>query len=316
MKKYISHGAFETGGYRLEKSLCENLGDVEEFRFRENYRGILGWIRLFFLSFSAAKADVVITVARLAWPVFLRNLFSKNKMILVLHNYDITDGKPGLYYRLLDIFLRKAAKKPSRIALVVVAKYWSDFLKTHFGIDKNVFLFPNTFPMAKLAFYRDVVTKNKRLIHLGQYSGKIDKKAYRLLIHTLEARGFGCYFSSERDLKNVEFPITVFNTHEAYLKQMALSAYTVILNSIDEGWNRVAHESFLVGTQVIAFPKGGLKELVETGNGFLVQDVQEAIGLIISETQKNIDEDALEAFDASHTREWAKPIQHWLEGAG
>lgn len=315
MKKYISHGAFETGGYRLERSLCEQLGDVEEIRFRKNYRGFPGWLQLFFQAYSVAKAEVVITVARLAWPVYLRNLFSKNKMILVLHNYDMSDGKPRLYYKLLDRFLLKAARNTNRIALVVVAKHWSDFLKTRFGFHNNVFLFPNTFNMSKLAFYRDVVTKNNRLIHLGQYSEKIDKKAYRLLLHALEAKGYGCYFSSERDLKNVEFPITVFNTHEAYLKQMALSAYTVIFNRIDEGWNRVAHESFLVGTQVIAFPKEGLNELVETGNGFQVHDVQEAIGLIISDTQKPIDENALEAYDASHAAEWAKPIKHWLEGA-
>jgi glycosyltransferase involved in cell wall biosynthesis len=48
---------------------------------------------------------------------------------------------------------------------------------------------------------------------------------------------------------------------------MAGSVVTIILNKINEGWNRVAHESVLLGTPVIASPGGGLEELVRLAGG-------------------------------------------------
>lgn len=309
---YLSHGQYESGGYHHESLLAKTLGECKEIRFRKNYRGILGWIALFFRAFSNATGDVVLTVSRLAWPVYLRNIFNKKKIIVVLHNYDRTDNKPKLYYTLLDAFLRFARKRKGKVAIVVVAQYWKDFFSKKFGLSDNIFVFPNFMDNAKLQFFKEVAGKKSDLIHLGQWSDKIDKKAYMNLIHGLKEKGFTCYFSDNTGAKIQDFPVSYFNSYEAYLKQMAMAKYTVILNSVNEGWNRVAHESFMVGTLVIANKKGGLTELVSIGNGFLVDGETEAQDIIVADTGHVINYEALKAYDISNSDINSIPIKSWL----
>ncbi len=172
--QYISHGQFETGGYKLETALCEALGGASEVRFRRNFKGIFGWFSLAIKAFFNAKSDVVITVSRLAWPVYARQLFSKRKMVVVLHNLDETDGKPKLYFYLLKLFIQKAAKKTNKIAIICVADFWKNTLETKYKFENNIFVFPNLFSTPKYQFHADVVKKNESLIHLGQYSEKAD----------------------------------------------------------------------------------------------------------------------------------------------
>lgn len=313
---YISHGYYDTGGFYLESDLCENTGEYREVRFKGIFRGPAGWLRLFIKAFFAAKGDGFVTVARLVWPVYLRNLFNRKKIILVLHNYDPEDKKPRLYYWLLNSFLRMAARKTGRIAVVVVADYWKGFLQEKFSLSENVFRYPNLFEEEKYRFFADIATKNNKLIHLGQYSEKIDRKAYLLLIYRLEKDGYNCYFSSPHDVGKTDFPVTVFHTREAYLKQMALSSFTVILNSVKEGWNRLAHESFLCGTQVIASGGGGLIELVKQAGGFVVQGPEEAAAVIIhaENLNKPVNLDSLKDFHHSRSQQWFEPIGGWLAG--
>lgn len=310
--KYISHGKYETGGYYLEKSFCDYIGGAEEIRFRKNFKGLFGWISLFLKAFIISEARISITVVRLAWPVWLRNWRSGNKIIVVIHNYDTNDGKPYLYYLLLNKFLSIAKNSTNKIAIVVVSESWKMELKKQFYLDKNIFVFPNLFNNSKLRFYSDLTVKRDQLIHLGQYSSKIDTKSYRLLLYELNKLGFICYFSSMHELKNVDFPITVFRTHEAYLKQMASARCTVIMNKIKEGWNRVAHESLLVGTQVLAYPLGGLKELLEIGNGHGLTHLSDILELVISGRFNPINFENLDLYDNKNGNKWAQPIKDWM----
>lgn len=315
---YISHGQHETGGYKLEFALCQNLGISEEKRFLRNFRGLQGWILLFAKAFRSANVsgDAIVTVARLIWPVYLRNLCNQKKMILVLHNFDQSDGKPWFYFYLIKKFIEKIKQRKNKLGLVLVSQYWRNEFCEKYGLGENmpnVFVFPNLFDNEKYRFYADIVTKNNRFIHLGQYSEKIDKKAYHLLIHELEKKGFVCYFSSPFEVDHADFPITVFNTHEAYLKQMALSICTVILNSVKEGWNRVAHESFLVGTPVLSMGGGGLEELVDIGGGVNCASVEEVLGIIFSEKYNSINFDALEKYHSKEVSGYIEPIKQWLQ---
>lgn len=318
---YLSHGANETGGYLHEQLLAAAIAAdikncdlcVDEIRFRKNYRGIFGWIQLFFQGFFAAKGDIIITVARLAWPVYLRNIFTKSRILVVLHNYAPGDGKPRFYYTLLNSFLKIAARKKKRMGVVVVANFWKQYFLETLKYTGNIFHFPNLFETAKYYFFRDIVQKKSKLIHLGQYSAKIDRKAYLLLVHALQEKGFSCYFSDNSGADISDLPVTFFQNREAYLKQMALSSCTVILNKLDEGWNRVAHESMLVGTPVIAFPGGGLEELVRLGNGSLVQTVEEAAAMIENGNFSAIDYAALESLDAKHAPNFVQPLIKFLQ---
>lgn len=318
---YLSHGTIKTGGYKHERHLAETLSDefnncsscFEEIRFNKVFKGFFQWIALFFKSLFNAKGDVIITVSRLCWPVFFRNYFNNNKIILVVHNYDKNDGKPALFYFLLDLYFKTTAKNKNKYCVVVVSEYWKDFIKSKLKKDVNVFVIPNMMENARLGFYRDVIGKKSKMIHLGQWSDKIDKKAYRILIHKLNEAGIACYFSDNTGVEVKDFPVSYFQTHEGYLKQMALSEATVILNKIDEGWNRVAHESFLTGTQVIAMDKGGIRELIKKGNGYLVDSAEAAFSIIKEGNYKNIDENALQDFDISNSKKYFEPLNSWIK---
>lgn len=317
---YLSHGLFPTGGYFHEKTLCEAISGIAnncdicftEVRFRRNFKGPFAWLLLLLKSMFHANGDVVVTVARLGMPVWWRIRFGRAKMLLVLHNLDQSDGKRKLYHRQVKRTLKLAARHPNRIAVVVVAEYWKQQVQ-EMAKGAKVFLFPNLFDNAKLHFYRDVVSKKSNLIHLGQYSSKIDRKAYHLLISSLKQAGLVCYFSDNTGQQSQDFPISHFSTHEAYLKQMALSSCTIILNAVQEGWNRVAHESFLVGTQVISKGGGGLSELVQTGNGYLVKDVEDACWTAQQPELRPISYGNLVQFDLSNRDTFATPICAWLK---
>lgn len=320
--KYISHGKNETGGYLLETSLCKALGDYQEIRYRRNFIGIAQWFLLFLKTFFDSKADVIVTVARLAWPVYLRNILNRSKIILVLHNMDENDGKPKLYFLLLKAFLRLAKRYNNKIKVVVVSRFMCDKLDTIFGLtthsnNPHVFLFPNLFDNEKYQFYADISKKEHKLIHLGQYSDKIDKKAYHNLIYALKENDYQCYFSSPYMIKNMDFPISVFDTREAYLKQMARARFTVIINAIEEGWNRVAHESLLVGTPVMACANGGVSEIVEQfKGGFLFDKPSQIIDFLGSNSSEidfpKIDKIELLKFHINETPTYSNPIIKWL----
>lgn len=318
--KYLSHGLHETGGYYHEKTLSAALADgllncdlcYKDIRFRKNYKGIWGWIQLFFLAFKNAKADVVITVARLAWPVLLRNLFNQNKIVLVLHNYDPRDGKPSLYYVLLNKFLKKAAKNPHKFTLVVVAEYWKNYFSKNFRFKDNIYIFPNLMETAKLQFYKDVVHKKSNLIHLGQWSEKVDKKAYLILIDALKKHNIAPYFSDYTGANTNDFPVSHFTTREAYLKQMALSKYTIIINKIEEGWNRVAHESFCVGTPVLGIGGGGLTEMIELGGGKIFENVDALLAYLSENNLPEINYPALQKLDVKEAAQYAIPVVNSL----
>lgn len=317
---YLSHGLHKSGGYRHEKQLAEAIADeinncnscYEEVRFTAIFKGFFNWLLLFFKSFFHAKGDIIITVSRLCWPVFLRNLFKNNKIITVIHNYDTTDGKPLLYYTILKLYFSVISANKNKYCIVVVSDYWKNYIENKLNIRASVFVIPNLMENAKLSFYRDVIGKKSKMIHLGQWSDKIDKKAYRILIHKLKEAGYACYFSDNTGVEVTDFPVSFFQTHEGYLKQMALSEATVILNKIDEGWNRVAHESFLTGTQVIALNKGGIAELVKKGNGYLVDSADAAFSIIQQGNYKIIDEKTLQDFDVLNIKQYVAPMTVWL----
>lgn len=317
--QYISHGLSPTGGYYHESTLAQTLAQqihgnaatYREVRFNRNFKGPLGWLLLFVKTFLAADSNaVVITVARLAWPVRFKQLFGKGKMLLVLHNYDPRDAKPALYYRLLNAFLKYSTKRKSRIRVVVVARCWQAFFEKQFAVKS--YLFPNLFPAESYQFFRSIAKKNSRLIHLGEFSEKSDVKKYLILLHKLKEYGFTCYFSSNKPEFKSHLPISFFNTREAYLKQMACSGATVIINRVDEGWNRVAHESILLGTPVLVMAGGGVAELADQLGGIPCHSVDEIINTLQS-TLPPAEIAKTAAFETSTAPQWAQPLLEFIQ---
>lgn len=320
--QYISHGEKETGGYVHEKTMFESIanaldlgaGDCQEIRFRRRFKGLFGWFRLGFSAFKAADPNAtVITVARLAWPVFLKQLFGRGKMLVVVHNWDSRDGKPRIYYRVLSAFLNLARTRARKIAVVVPAAYWKQYLSARFGLSPLVF--PNLFSEAPYAFFKEIARKNPKLIHLGQYSEKIDIKKYLVLCHTLNRYGFVYYFSSNSPISNTDFPISFFETKEAYLKQMSTCYASVFINKINEGWNRVAHESLLVGTPIIVSSGGGIEELANTLGCCVIDDPAEIVAALNSPLLM-ANERELSRFYIRSAHDWVAPIIHFINPDG
>jgi len=315
---YLSHGSLHTGGYAHERNMYEAIRKQDskqsrEVRFSRHFRGPLAWMRLAVMaSREAKKADAVITVARLAWPVWWAIRRNPNKkMLLVLHNYDPHDGKPKLFYRLLNCFLWKIASAyPERVRVVCVAACWKSLFLKRFRIE--AFLYPNFFPSEPYQRLRREARKNEKLIHLGQWSAKANLILYRKLIPMLAQRGYTCFFSSPEAVEQKEFPVRHFLQKEDYLAALAESVASIILNRVREGWSRVAHESFLLGTPVVCLPGGGLEELTRLAGGRVAQSVEEIIGILEHPETLSANPVSLDAFHEDHEAEFVQPILKWL----
>ncbi len=283
--KYLSFGKFKTGGYRHETILFDSLVryyrkttevNAENIRLKRYFENPLAYFKLLFWAFRHADANINIVTSRLALPAMLRNRNNNNEVWIVLHNYDPNDGKSNWmkwYYRLL--FKRLKSVKHNRFKIIAVSVFWQNYFSKTLGIP-NACKFPNLFD---LKFYRAIAkTEKKPWIHMGQMSSKNDPEIYKLA-ERLVKDGYFCYFStldSQEVKHNGNFEIIKFHTFRDYLTQMSECCCTLALTDVNEGWNRVAHESLLVGTPVIGYDKGGLGDLLRDSNSIIVHNIDEA----------------------------------------
>ncbi len=315
---YLSHGKHLTGGYLHELFLLKSLENdltkkgivckTKELRRWQFFEGFFGHIKLLIWAFRNGNANINITVSRLAFPVIFRNLLNKNKTLIVWHYFDPADGrKLGLrfYYSALLKFLK--ITKGNGIGVITVANYWKNYFSEPLGIP-SVFLFPNFFPSG---FYQNFKTTLKEnTIHLGQVSFKNDAKIFDLA-RKLNELGYQCYFSTnDPELAKTErfYQIEYFEKFEDYLRKMAQCNYTLGLSNINEGWNRVVHESLLVGTQVIGYHKGGLGELLQGANALIAKDCDEVFDLIKNKKSSLINDRFLENYEENQAGYFIGPI--------
>jgi glycosyltransferase involved in cell wall biosynthesis len=342
---YISHGEQQTGGYFHEKFLAESLtknypnAQYKELRQWQHFENKLAHLKLFYWAFKQGTADVNICVARLALPVLLRNLFNKKKVLVVWHYYDEQDGKSKFlrswYHWLIQFSLLFSKEK---LSFVAVAPFWKKYFTEQFHL-KQVFLFPNFFEPSTYSPF--INTAKKKQIHLGQVSFKNSTEIV-LIAEQLSALGYRCYQSTNDPKKVHQHPcyeVVYFKEFEQYLAEMAASQYTLAMPSIREGWNRVAHESLLVGTQVIGFAKGGLADLLQGANAHIIrlkrdndnqinyvkssitgQDtpvlptVTEAVEIVVTNQQLATNSNFLDKFTPKNLSEYLTPILNWVEG--
>jgi glycosyltransferase involved in cell wall biosynthesis len=288
--KYISHGDIDDGGYRHEKYFAESLRDYfsksEPVKYSENrkwklYHGLAN-LNLLFWGLFSSNADYNVVAARLGLSSWMRNLLNKNRTFIVVHDYDKNRYNSfwlRLYYPILFKLIKWMA--PKRLKMVVISDYWVNYFQNEWQIDEsNLFLFPNLLKTEDYLEFRG--EKKAKRIHLGQESRKNSKKVIEFA-EIMNKRGYECYFSSLYPVPLNGFsPYTIkyFENFDDYLKEMAGSVYTMGFSRFHEGWNRVVHESALVGTPVIAFKKGGMQQLVEESDNELVDSMEEAIELI------------------------------------
>jgi hypothetical protein len=100
----------------------------------------------------------------------------------------------------------------------------------------------------------------------------------------------------------------VFEDYETYLHNMAQSQYTLAFIGINEGWNRVAHESILVGTTLIGNDAGGLGDLIIESGSLMANDVEQFKKNILNQHQSVINKKFIERYDVSNANSFLQPI--------
>lgn len=291
-----------------EKSVLVRLSIERKNRL---YEGVLSHFKLVWFGLTKANSKVNIVVARLGLSAIIRNAFNKNKTIVVIHNFDNRDGKSWIlkgYYFLLFKAIKHS--KPNKVMLVTVAQYWQNYFAQQ-GI-KQCHVFYNFFQQH--VYKKHVGSNKQKQIHLGQYSWKNDN-TIKNLAENLHKLGYSCYFSTNNKIDEKEstaYYAIICEDFNAYLKRMSQCIYTLALTTINEGWNRVAHESMLVGTPVIGYATGGLGELLKGSNALIVTSANEALNIITKHKTQPINNVFLSTFYADNATEHIKPIVNWI----
>ncbi|MCA0426441.1 MAG: hypothetical protein LCH37_03315 [Bacteroidetes bacterium] len=286
---YLSYGKYVTGGFLHEKNLAESLFLWIEKQFpgqpnRLNIKRIprffetpLAWLKLQWLPFqSNSQTDLFVLVSRMAFPALILAVVFRKKVVLVWHYHDEQDNSGRwLKYYFNKFFLWNSWIRPDNLALVVVSPFWLGYFSKVLK-QEQVHVFPNLINPYEYLSYQ--TTQKKKQIHLGQLSWKNDTSIFKVASQLMEW-GYACYFSSTNPEDPNEFkgiPV-VKESHTDYLKRMGESIFTLAFPRINEGWNRIAHESFLVKTKVIGLDRGGLGDLLRLGNGVIVTDYKELL---------------------------------------
>ena len=279
------------------------------YRQEKLFETWIDYLYLLFWSFLKSHGDINITTARTAIPAIWRNRFNKKEVWIVLHNYDENDGKSWLMKKYFGYLFKILSKNNDpRIKLIAVAPYWVNYFQSEKKI-QHVYWFPNVF---ETAIYKEAGNQKKnKWIHLGQYSSKNDPGILDLAAR-LNKAGYYCYFSTlderQHRVDRAAFDIVKFDSFTDYLDSMARCECTLALSRVKEGWNRVAHESLLLGTPVLGYKSGGLGDLLKESNSIIVNSIDEAYTCITEQLWMQPDEDFLKRYDISHAQQWIKAI--------
>ena len=316
--RYISYGTAKTGGYRHEKCLLDSClaflainHPIEAKLIRKNqlFESPSAHVYLMLWAFFQSTGDINIVTARTGVSGILRNLLNQKQVWVVLHNFDQNDNKSfslKCYYKLLFYLLKR--QKSARIKTVVVASFWKQYFQKEIGL-RNVHIFPNLFDTQAYEKYQSKHKNN--WVHLGQLSSKNDQGINKLA-EKLTSEGYYCYFSTlnpdEASRKNPFFDILYFEQFSDYLEHVSRSLCTLALSRINEGWNRVAHESMLLGTPVIGYNAGGLGDLLKESKSIIVNSVDEAYTCIAQNLFVQPNHAFTEKYDLSHFAKYAIQI--------
>ncbi|MFY8022362.1 MAG: hypothetical protein ACOVP1_14245 [Bacteroidia bacterium] len=318
---YLSYGKYITGGFLHEKFYAESLlallqskqidAELIEFRTPTFFENVFEHFRMNWNAFWQASAPINILVSRYALAALVRSLFSSHKFIVVMHYEDNKDGNSWLFQLYFNTFyFLLNLTKPRNLAILTVAPFWKDYFK-HKCPRISILYFPNLINPEPIKSI--VQAKVEKLIHLGQWSWKNDQQIF-VLAKQLKQQGYTCYFSTNRSEEAGDFDnySIISEGYESYIKRMSSASYTIAFTSINEGWNRVAHESILCGTPVIGFFKGGLGDLLKESNSFIVKNVSEAVHIILNQQQPNINPNFTERYSIGNFSSFIKDSEVFL----
>jgi glycosyltransferase involved in cell wall biosynthesis len=197
------------------------------------------------------------------------------KNITVFHHYD-----PKKYPLLISyfqkigfLFLKKNLKKIDKI--IVVSKYWREFLIKKGFNERKIKVIYNPFEISKyiditktevIKFKHRYNLLNKPIIYIGNPQKiKGTDRVYEIL------KDMDVYLVTSGK-KNMDISSCHLDlSFEDYILLLHASSIVILMSRFKEGWNRVAHEAMLCKTPVIGSGKGGLGELLH-GGGQIICD--------------------------------------------
>lgn len=320
---HISHGVSITGGYLHEQfvfnSVCTALEkegiavSKHTFRTHRFFKG-LSQFTMVWKGMVHAQSDLNLVSNWMALYAIWRNLFTKRKIIITWHHHDKADARTRmtrLYMKWLIGILAKTSSK--RIAIMVVSEYWRAYFRSLVSPSVDIIYFPNLFDTQYYRSFQQV--KKLKQIYLGQLAFKTDEKILELA-HLLNQQGYSCFFTTlDASQTGVfdDYEVLKFEHHSEYLNKVAQSEYSIAYIQLNEGWNRVAHESILVGTQVIGVDKGGLGDLLRESNSLQAGSVQDFLDIILKHQTSVVHPDFIRKYDAANQNRYSRDIIDFMK---
>ena len=299
---YISHGHAKTGGYRHEMMLSNYLAktlntELTVLRYPGQVKGFWAFIKLWCYAFKQATATLNITVQRLAFPVMLACLLRRKKMIVVWHHYHQQQAHSLFYHINAKLILYLLKSGWASIKVVVVSMYWKNWLLDNGVPLQQIQVVPNLFD-AEMYQSQAKNSAKDRAICFGQFGVKQSSDIFEL-INALNGLGYHCYFTTPdaAEAKVTPTYAVLHLTYQAYLNKLASSCYTVCFSAFPEGWNRLAHESILLGTPVIGNDAGGLGELLNEAQQLIISHPMEALQLITAGKKNSLPDGFVNKYD-------------------
>lgn len=310
---YISHGKLKTGGHRHEVTLVNALVDLlhakeHQFRYPKHTNGLIGALKLWWFAFKNSGSFVNVTVQRLVFPVWLKSVFTGANVLVVVHHFDKRETRSWLHNIQFWLLVTLVKLNLRNLKLVVVSPYWVNFFSL-LGVEKeNILLFPNLFSVNEYAAHQPKIKNNKQ-VYLGQFGEKQHDEIYTLA-SLLTDKGYQPFFTTldaANVLKTETYEVVHLSDSE-YKNKIACSLATVCFSKFNEGWNRVAHESLLLGVPVIGNDAGGLTDLLTQAEQYVVSNANEALSLLEAKLFKPTPSAFISAYDVRQIPYYAKPI--------
>lgn len=315
---YLSHAMVPTGGTAHEQfwvnQIAAQLGSETEVNKAITGHSFSIGQQLSYVKWcwTNAKGNILIVSHWTALIAYIKSVFTNQKVVFIWHHYDQQEWKSTftrLYFKVLLWMLKHLPKK--HLALVAVSPFWVKKFQQELHPTIPVFLLPNLFNAADYRTFRK--TNKQKQIYLGKWSDKIHPDVF-LLADQLTQQGWSCFFSTQTDASKQEdtFSIRRMDATETYLEALSASTASILLVKVAEGWNRTAHESILVGTPVLAYPAGGLTDLLEEANGTVLKSYHDAIQQLGNLTQE-MNETFADKYDVKKASQYLKPLMDWLK---
>ena len=203
--------------------------------------------------------------------------FNKSKKnITIIHHVDEPQYVLSPFGRLFLHRLLNNLKKVDKV--IVVSQYWKDYLN-NIGI-KNVEVIYNSFDVNKYKFseiqrkrFLEKHFPNKRgsIIYLGQNS---DGKGLKYVLNEIDEGNSELIITGKNKYQDSRVQTMYFSSEEFPLF-LSICDIVILMSTMPEGWNRIAHEALLSGVPVIGSGSGGMRELLEKSGQVVINNISD-----------------------------------------